>query len=181
MLIEKKVVEAAVEHGGSELKQRVEYLDGWRGLAILLVLQGHFFRIKDIETGRLGVDIFFVLSGFLMSHILFVKRVPVNVFYKRRISRILPVFLLFIFTVYGLSLLGGQPQKMSDFLSTITFLRSYFPSEPDLWNTGMPIGHIWSLNVEEHCYLLLSAIAFLPVFRGHISGRTKDFKIHGQF
>jgi len=44
----------------------MRYLDGWRGLAILLVLEGHFLSILPLNTGRLGVDVFFCLSGFLM-------------------------------------------------------------------------------------------------------------------
>jgi len=164
--VDEKLIASAIEHGASEIKERISYLDGWRGLAILLVLQEHFFGFENIKTGRFGVDIFFVLSGLLMSQILFVKRVSLTTFYKRRASRILPVFLLFVTLIYGIAELSGNTQQFSHFLSTITFLRSYYPTEPDLWNTGLPIGHIWSLNVEEHCYMLLSLIAFIRVCRG---------------
>ena len=63
-------VKLAVNHGKSELS-RVDYLDGWRGIAILLVLMEHFFGVREINVGRMGVDVFFVLSGMLMSNILF--------------------------------------------------------------------------------------------------------------
>ena len=65
----------ASDHGRSELK-RIAYLDGWRGLAIGLVLIDHFSPVCGIALGRMGVDVFFVLSGMFMANILFVKRVP---------------------------------------------------------------------------------------------------------
>ena len=58
----------ALNHSANE---HVNYLDGWRGLAIALVLEGHFSGLIPLETGRLGVDVFFCLSGYLMSGILF--------------------------------------------------------------------------------------------------------------
>ena len=77
---------------GDPESSRMRYLDGWRGLAILLVLEGHFLSILPLNTGRLGVDVFFCLSGFLMSGLLFIKQQPLSIFYKRRISRVFPVF-----------------------------------------------------------------------------------------
>ena len=61
-----RVASASARHGGSELR-RIDYLDGWRGLAIFLVLQGHFFAIQGWHSGRMGVDIFFCLSGLLVN------------------------------------------------------------------------------------------------------------------
>jgi peptidoglycan/LPS O-acetylase OafA/YrhL len=119
-----KVVNTSVSHGKSELV-RVDYLDGWRGLAIALVLQSHFFAIAGLNSGDLGVDIFLVLSGFLMSRILFVKRVPLATFYKRRISRIFPVFILFVSTIYGVAYFLGGYDEVANFFYTITFLRTY--------------------------------------------------------
>ena len=160
------LVESSVKHGPSEL-QRVGYLDGWRGLAILLVLVEHFTGLGSfIEAGRLGVDIFFVLSGYLMSRILFVKRVPITVFYKRRISRILPAFLLFVVTIYALDYLFTKTGEWENFIFTVFFIRTYIPAEPGIWGTAIPIGHLWSLNVEEHCYILLSAVALIKILKG---------------
>ena len=66
----------ANSHGSSELT-RIDYLDGWRGIAIGMVLVGHFFRDWEYGFGfnRMGVDVFFVLSGLLMSKILFVSKI----------------------------------------------------------------------------------------------------------
>ena len=158
------ILNYASNHGKSELK-RIAFLDGWRGLAIGLVLIDHFLPIYGIALGRMGVDVFFVLSGMLMANILFVKRVPLNVFYKRRISRILPVFIAFVSIVYGSSFLLGLSDEHENYLFTILFLRSYFPVTPNIWATGIPIDHLWSLNVEEHCYILLSVLTLIAVFR----------------
>lgn len=144
----------------------IGYLDGWRGIAILLVLQGHFTPETWLETDRLGVDIFFGLSGLLMSRILFTERQPLARFYKRRASRILPAFLLFVACVYGVAALFGDVRPWGEIAATALFLRTYLPATPDIWNTGLPIGHLWSLNVEEHCYALLGILTLLPFLRG---------------
>lgn len=143
------------------MDDRRDYLDGWRGLAILFVLVAHFAPIPSIDSGRLGVDIFFVLSGLLMSELLFVKRTPLGLFYRRRISRILPAFVVFVCVVYGVGYLAGHRYPWTDFASTLTFLRSYVPVSPGIWEIDLPTHHLWSLNVEEHCYLLMSLMVLI--------------------
>ena len=145
--------------------KRINYLDGWRGLAISLVLIDHFLHVPFINLGRFGVDIFFVLSGMLMSKILFVNRMPLLKFYKRRISRVFPVFFIFLSSFYLASYLFDLSKEYENYLYALFFLRSYIPVTPDLWNTGIPVGHIWSLNVEEHCYIILSLITLIGFFR----------------
>lgn len=164
MLSLSKIIKNASSHGKTELN-RIEYLDGWRGMAISSVLIAHFLSIEAIDFGRLGVDIFFVLSGLLMSKILFVKRVPLKIFYKRRISRVFPLFLVFLSGLYLYAYLFRLPEYENYFYS-LFFIRSYFPVSPNIFNTGIPVGHIWSLNVEEHCYVLLSVIAAFKIFKG---------------
>lgn len=159
-----KIVKNSSEHGKTEL-ERVDYLDGWRGLAIALVLTSHFFPVEWINLGRMGVDVFFVLSGMLMSNILYVKRVPLNIFYKRRISRIFPVFIVFVSLVYAASFLFSLSGEHGNYLYTITFLRTYFPEDSHIWEAGIPIGHLWSLNVEEHCYILLGIITLFAFLK----------------
>ena len=108
---------------------------------------------------------FFVLSGFLMSRILFVKRVPLGVFYKRRISRIMPAFLLYVAVVYGAGYLLGCAETHS-ILWTITFLRSYLPAGYDWSCADIPILQLWSLNVEEHCYVFLGLLTLATALKG---------------
>ncbi|MGP0087850.1 MAG: acyltransferase family protein [Steroidobacteraceae bacterium] len=155
------------EKPAREILPHVDFLDGWRGLAILLVLQNHFFPIPRFESGPLGVDIFFCLSGLLMSELLYVRRVPLALFYRRRISRIFPAFFVFVTVIYSWAYLAGIPHSWSEFFYTLTFLRTYFPSVPGLWNLNIPIAHLWSLNVEEHCYVVMSILALFLVIRGH--------------
>jgi peptidoglycan/LPS O-acetylase OafA/YrhL len=160
----KKIVESATDHGASELN-RIDYLDGWRGIAIIFVLISHFMQFYDINLGRMGVDIFFVLSGMLMSNILFVKKVDLTTFYKRRISRIFPVFFVFLTTVSIISWIYSLSEEHSNYFYNLLFIRAYWPVEPDMWSTGLPLGHLWSLNVEEHSYILLSIFTVIPFIK----------------
>jgi len=122
-------------------------------MAIILVLIAHFAPMPGLNTGRLGVDIFFVLSGFLMSRLLFLKPTPLLIFYKRRASRILPAFCLYVLVMM---LYMPSQISLSELGASLTFLRSYFPADISIWKDGVPLGHLWSLNVEEHSYLWLS-------------------------
>ncbi|NNE88795.1 MAG: acyltransferase [Silicimonas sp.] len=155
-------------HGGS--KTRLEHLDGWRGIAISIVLLSHFGPVTQllpfdrVLLGRLGVDFFFVLSGFLMANILFVKRTPLSIFYKRRVSRIFPVFLFYVVAIYGYGWLFTDAEETKNFLSTLTFMRGYFPLEQDIWRVDLPVSNLWSLNVEEHSYVLLSLLTLIAAF-----------------
>lgn len=141
--------------------KNIPYLDGWRGAAIVLVLQAHFFTHA---AGRLGVMLFFVLSGYLMAELLFIKQVALNTFFARRISRIFPTVLVFTvaMALYAATL---QPKAyqvaLDNFLSTLFFMRTYYPNDSSIWTEPWAIGHFWSLNVEEHSYVYLAAGALL--------------------
>jgi len=141
--------------------KRIEVLDGWRGLAIILLLSGHFIELPWIWVERLGVDLFFVLSGMLMSTILFEKRMDLRDFYIRRFSRIIPAFILFVLVIFTLAEFANLEFKTSEVVANLTFLRTYYPLEPHIWNTDVPVEHLWSLNVEEHAYVIMSVITLL--------------------
>ncbi|MBC7404199.1 MAG: acyltransferase [Cytophaga sp.] len=137
--------------------QHFDYLDGWRGLAIVFLLIGHFFPIPGINFGRVGVDFFFVLSGLLMSRLLFIKKVPIKTFYQRRIARIFPAHFAYLILILCYFLLAGKEINWSETLMAGLFINNYFPGE--IGHAVMPFGHIWSLSVEEHTYIGLSLIA----------------------
>jgi len=137
----------------------IKYLDGWRGIAIILVLISHFSNLPGFREGRLGVDLFFVLSGLLMSQILFEKRTNLVTFYKRRVSRIVPLFVLYASTAFMLS----SNYSQAEVIGTFTFLRTYYPLEPHIWSSAVPVDHYWSLNVEEHCYVLMGLLSAVIV------------------
>ena len=137
----------------------IPYLDGWRGVAILLVLYSHFFVGAG---GDLGVTLFFVLSGFLVSDLLFQRQSGIATFFWRRATRILPTFWLYL-AVMGWYTATLQPVPYAvpadEMAATLTFLRTYLPSDRSIWSDQWPIGHLWSLNVEEHAYLALGLVA----------------------
>ncbi len=144
----------------------LNYLDGWRGMAIALLLLGHFFPVPGINFGAIGVNLFFVLSGLLMARLLFVREVPLREFYARRIARIFPAALVFLAIIVLCYLATGRAVSWTEALTALTFTNNYFARGPEL--TLMPFGHIWSLCVEEHSYIALSLIALLA--RNKVAG-----------
>lgn len=147
-------------------------LDGWRAIAIALVVCSHssdsmayFFHIQDHSLiqwikniGLFGVKLFFGLSGFLITTNLLTEErragvISLKSFYIRRIFRILPVSLLFIFVVGLLIATDIVNISWSRWFSTL-FLMANYSTAPGSWY----MGHFWSLAVEEHFYLLWPAI-----------------------
>ena len=142
-------------------------LDGWRAVAIGLVLLAHgsdsirrFFppgvvrHLGPMENcGWVGVQLFFALSGFLICSRLLDERsrrgrIDLRQFYLRRVFRILPPALTFLAIAGLLGLAGVIPIGLRNWALTILCLSNYV--RPDTWY----LGHFWSLAVEEHFYLL---------------------------
>jgi peptidoglycan/LPS O-acetylase OafA/YrhL len=149
-----------VESPTGQQSRHYKYLDGWRGLSIIAVLIGHYLSVPGINTGRLGVEMFFVLSGRLMAEILFVKKSDLPTFFKRRISRVYPVFIMFICTMWAVfgNVSGTLHLSYQAALSCLTFTYNYL----HLYLGESPvIDHIWSLCIEEHVYILLGLTAYL--------------------
>jgi peptidoglycan/LPS O-acetylase OafA/YrhL len=139
--------------------KHLDYLDGWRGIAICLLLLGHFCPIPGINLGAVGVNLFFVLSGLLMTRLLFIQQTPIGSFYRRRISRIVPAHVAFITLVVVSFALTGRDVSGPETIAAALFVNNYVGSSPG--HSIMPYGHIWSLSVEEHSYVVLSALAVL--------------------
>ncbi|HEU5047122.1 MAG TPA: acyltransferase [Rickettsiales bacterium] len=151
-------------------KKRVPYLDGWRGMAILLVLTAHFYGIV-YNLGYLGVDTFFVLSGLLMGRILFVDQVPLRTFYRNRIARIFPVYYLYLAVISFMMLHHMVKLHASDIGYAAIFMRTYL-GDYSIWNDdAIQLSHTWSLNIEEHCYLLLSIISLITLRKNESAAR----------
>lgn len=136
-----------------------DYLDGWRGLAIFFLLVGHFFPIPGINFGAVGVNLFFVLSGLFMSRLLFIQNVSLTTFFRRRIARIFPATFCFLGIVVLVFTISGKPVSWTETTAAALFANNYLSR--DARDALMPFGHIWSLSVEEHCYVLLALIALL--------------------
>lgn len=133
---------------------RIAYLDGWRGFAILGVLLGHFFEIPAFNPGRVGVELFFVLSGRLMAEILFVRQTPLPAFFVRRFARVYPTFAIFILLIYAS---GVFPISLIEVVSCLTFTYNYLYT---YFANSITFNHIWSLCIEEHMYLVLGLVAY---------------------
>jgi len=148
---------------------RLPSLDGLRGLSIGLVLLGHALAtmpawprwLYPIETvaanAELGVSFFFVISGYLITHLLMSERartgrISLYNFYVRRVTRIIPAYYLYLGCV-GLLAAGGCVQvRGKDFFAAAIFLWNYLP-----WTAGWWLGQSWSLCIEEQFYLLWPA------------------------
>ena len=151
-------------------------LDGWRAIAILLVLFDHgsyFAKFLPFDVGAGGVSIFFVLSGFLITNrILKVYsdegRVAFSRFYYHRLIRILPLVLVYILALSLLTkTLPAFPVTGTELVASLLFFRNYFVEPPRFVSlSGWYTGHFWSLAVEEHYYLLWPLIL-------HLAGRRK--------
>jgi peptidoglycan/LPS O-acetylase OafA/YrhL len=120
------------------------------GTAGLVVAVGQFFR----TYGGMGVDLFFVLSGFLVSGLLFREylstgRARVGRFLLRRGFKIYPPFYVFLAVTVLLRLQRGDGLTRMDMLCEALFVQNY---GPHVWS------HTWSLAVEEHFYILLALI-----------------------
>ncbi|WP_052389862.1 acyltransferase family protein [Belnapia moabensis] len=137
--------------------ERLPCLDGWRGVSILVLLFGHFTPLPWINMGRVGVELFFVLSGRLMADILFVQKAELGPFFRRRIARVWPALAVFV-AVIALNPLGLEAWRLDafDIAATLTFWVNY----GNLYkNVATVFDHVWSLSVEEHSYVLLAGLA----------------------
>jgi peptidoglycan/LPS O-acetylase OafA/YrhL len=152
----------------SKTAPRLPYLDGWRGLAIISVLIGHFlsFYIPSLSVmGGYGVTLFLVLSGRLMADILFVQRQPLALFLQRRIARILPALVVFVnvmavYAVIWFLWRGSIVMRPWEYLTALTFTINYAQALGG-GQESRYLAHLWSLCVEEHCYIILAVIASL--------------------
>jgi peptidoglycan/LPS O-acetylase OafA/YrhL len=134
-------------------------LDGWRAIAIAGVFIDHFGTSQVFNLGRLGVELFFVLSGRLMGQILFVEKMPLGRFYYRRFSRVWPALAVFIVVLGGAGFfLPLVRMKAAYFLVCLTYTYNYAAA---LGHRASPIDHIWSICIEEHTYLFLGLLALL--------------------
>ena len=161
-------------HPARTLGTYLPTLDGWRALAIGLVLLAHGSESMQLvfqsdwlahsatfkKLGLLGVQLFFGLSGFLITSKLIEEenrrgQVSLRSFYIRRAFRILPASVFFLAVVGVLAINGVLDVSLGRWLSTLLFAANYTQAEHSWY-----LGHFWSLAVEEHFYFLWPA-AFL--------------------
>lgn len=141
------------------------YIDGLRAVAVLSVLIFHAFP-EWLSGGFIGVDVFFIISGYLISTIIFVnineRRFSFVEFYARRVNRIFPalfVVLIFSYAFGWLNLLADDFAKLGKHIAG----GAGFVSNLILWNESgcfdkaaelKPLLHLWSLGIEEQFYFV---------------------------
>jgi len=146
---------------------RIPSLDGLRALSISMVVIGHCsgtigdlgdrtrMFLSFVGAGRLGVSIFFVISGFLITTLLVREQLATGTislrdFYTRRALRIFPAFYAYWLLALVLTLIGYIQLSRAELISAAVYVWNYVPRQVDTWF----LGHTWSLSLEEQFYLV---------------------------
>ena len=184
------LVNLDVEHKSSDLNSKKYYpfLDALRAISILWVIAHHanyFFQLKKYDTnvfthimrgsaelGFLGVDMFFVTSGFLITGLLMEEflqgQVRVQRFYARRFFKIVPHYYFIIVIALGILSVycPRETIKPVQMLGYLTLMQNY------LKHPVVILGHLWSISIEEHFYLIYPLLLFLI----SAIGKTKQMR-----
>lgn len=158
------------DEGGFRLSH-LPALDGLRGLAILLTVA---FHLKVLDGGFLGIDLFFVLSGFLITTLLLEEmavsdRIDLKHFWVRRARRLLPAVLLVLLVVVAFSMFGENVEELTrtrkEAFATLIYLANWqaISAGSSYWESFLdpsPLRHTWSLAVEEQFYLVWPLLLF---------------------
>jgi peptidoglycan/LPS O-acetylase OafA/YrhL len=153
---------------------RLPALDGLRALAVLGVVAFHDGRLVG---GYLGVDLFFVLSGFLITRNLLVEhastgRIDLRAFWVRRARRLFPALLAVVVAVALVACVLASPAERArvraDGLATLGYVANWHAiaagqSYWDLFSAPSPFAHAWSLAIEEQFYLVWPLVAWLAL------------------
>ena len=143
------------------------YLDGLRGIAVLLVFVFHAAR-AGLPGGFIGVDVFFVLSGYLITRILISQhkrtgRIRIADFYARRMRRLMPAVILLVLVVVVREALWGDAlelaNRLKDAVATLFYVENWnLIAQADQYfqesGAASPLRHAWSLSIEEQFYVL---------------------------
>lgn len=148
-------------------------IDGLRAIAVLAVVLYHF-AVPGVGGGFVGVDIFFVISGFLIGGILWRElatdgRISFQRFYIRRIKRLAPAFAAMAIATTIAAYFILLPMEFREYgktliASSLYFANIYFYRKSGYFDTGAdekPLLHTWSLSVEEQFYIVLPILFFL--------------------
>lgn len=141
---------------------RIPSIDGLRGVSIALVLAAHLVQTRGFRhapgiehwarSAAVGVQIFFAISGFLITLLLLREQarggISLRGFYFRRVLRIVPAYVAFLLGVALLQATGHAHLGRQDWLAAVTYTVNFLPQRA--WE----IGHVWSLSIEEHFYLV---------------------------
>ncbi|MGZ4760933.1 MAG: acyltransferase family protein [Ilumatobacteraceae bacterium] len=171
------------EPGGEHRRPHLAALDGLRGLAVIAVL---LFHAGKLQGGFLGVDLFFALSGFLITSLLLAEvdargRVDLLAFWGRRLRRLLPAVLLLLVVVTVITTVVASVPERAATLSDGPWAQAYVANwhaiagHRDYWASfELPrmFGHLWSLAIEEQFYLVWPVLVALIAWRSRQVHRT---------
>ena len=160
-------------------------IDGLRAIAVIAVIINHFNK-EILPNGYLGVDMFFVISGYVITLSLDKKKSNnlldfLISFYERRIRRLLPVLLVFVLSIcFFISLFNGYPiQSLKTGIYSliglsnyylIRYSTDYFANPTDL----NPFAHTWSLGVEQQFYILFPIIIWFTGFNRELKNSKRN-------
>lgn len=148
---------------------QIPALNGMRAIAVSFVLLVHSLRAPGFFTsptlrhfishGHIGVDIFFVISGFLITTLLVREyerhgRIDLKRFYVRRSLRIIPAYCAFLLVMAICQYAGEFRIPSRDWIAALTYTTNF------LYHPSWELGHTWSLSVEEHFYLIWPVVLF---------------------
>jgi peptidoglycan/LPS O-acetylase OafA/YrhL len=150
-------------------------LNGLRAISILIVIISHLGLRPETSrpwlphAGEMGVEMFFVISGFLITLLLLrehrrTQAVSLKHFYLRRSFRILPAYAFFLLTVFVLKQAGESEVPPRWWAAALTYTSSFL-SRGD-WVAAWDLSHTWSLSVEEHFYLIWPCLFLFAGLRG---------------
>ena len=157
----------------------VPKLDGLRGIAILLVM-AHHTEIPFLHGGFIGVDIFFVLSGFLISALLIqefdtFQSIRLKNFYVRRLLRLVPALIAMLLMFCLLSFIFlSKDMAYRNFINSMISL-FYMTNWAEAFSIHPPsfLAHTWSLSIEEQFYIIWPIVLFallkIAKYRYHIA------------
>lgn len=164
---------------------RVSQLDGLRGIAILLVVWYHSWGFHARYSGVVGVTVFYVLSGYLITGILLKEHdrrgsIDLKAFYARRALRLAPALVVTLLLTTAIMAVTGDPQLNHHYWVQLLSAATYTTNLVMATGVPMPIlGHTWSLGIEEQFYFLwpLLLLGFLALKRGrqHLFGIILPF------
>jgi peptidoglycan/LPS O-acetylase OafA/YrhL len=151
-------------YDGAE-KSAIPGLDGLRAFSVSLVMVAHA-GFGNIVPGGLGVTVFFVLSGFLITNLLITEwtntgSLSIRNFYVRRYLRLTPELYVYLLFVMGAGILLANINWM-DVLAPAFYFANY--AKIFRWTSaenGFPVDHFWSLAIEEHFYVAMPALYYL--------------------
>ncbi|HEX8459838.1 MAG TPA: acyltransferase, partial [Segetibacter sp.] len=158
------------------MKEYIPSLNGLRAISIFFVLFAHVllknFNFSENPGGQIGVNIFFVISGYLITLLLLREEenngfISLKNFFIRRTIRIFPIYYILLLVYLILEIAGILRFSTNSWIASITYTKYFLHEKNGDWESG----HLWSLSIEEHFYLIWPLVFKI----------LKNYRIHFAF